>query len=673
MQTGGSAVKQDENDKKIKLFSKDDPAAEVGADASAGAASSEVSAPGIGASTSGAESVDPNVGRTFAGRYKVEAKIGRGGMGHVYLADQIGLGRKVVVKLLAHDPQAESGNSAERFVREAQTLSMLNHPNIVGVHDFGRGSEESYIIMEYVDGYRLDTLIKRSGHIDLDTFVVIARQMLDAVGEAHEQGIIHRDLKPSNIMLTTRKGMPYYVKVLDFGLAKLLEEESELTGKHSLVGSLSYLAPEQILGEPTDQRVDVYALGVLFYYMLAGRKPFLGRDTRVLYQHIHEHAEPLGDILPPGHGIPDALINLIHLCLSKEAASRPADANELLVMLLEIFDPSFLNSMQNPADFSTPSFSGVHRIQSREPGEASNDSRNIIRPVHPTGQGPAIGNDSSSPSYSSPSYSSPSFSSPSNRALVIEDESIDEESLPLLEINVGEDRSNGSVAKIAVGAILFLLLGAAGAVAISSMNGDGSPENVAGEANKKAAAPSDNTSETTAPVKEVAATTEEATPSKTAPVAAEVARYKIATSPVSATVTLDGKEIGSTPVNLDLEPGNHKISLSADGYLALDHEIEAQAGQDKEVALAMVAKPVEKDPTPRRAPVKKKPVAAKKPAEKTPPAEKEVASKPSEEKPKTSEKKPEAVKSFDDGVKLLDDGTKSKKKKGGEYELLDIQ
>jgi serine/threonine protein kinase len=662
-------VKQDENDKKLKLFSKDEPAAQDVEEVSSGDSTPEESNPSTDAGeVSG--SLDRNVGRTFGGRYKVESKIGRGGMGHVYLAEQIGLGRKVVVKLLAHDPQADSGNSAERFVREAQTLSKLNHPNIVGVHDFGRDSEESYIIMEYVDGYRLDTLIKRSGHIELDTFIVIARQMLDAVGEAHEQGIIHRDLKPSNIMLTTRKGMPYYVKVLDFGLAKLLEDDSELTGKHSLVGSLSYLAPEQILGEPTDQRVDVYALGVLFYYMLAGRKPFLGRDTRVLYQHIHEDAEPLGDVLPAGHGVPNELINLIHLCLAKDSAHRPADANELLIMLLEIFDPSFLNSMQNPAEFSGQSFSGIHRVALREQSEASNDSRNIIRAAHSTGQvaGPLEG---SSPSFSSPSFSSPSLSSPSNRALVIEDDSIDEDSLPLLEVNVAEERSNGSVAKIAIGAILFVVLGAAGAVAISSMNNGATPENVAGEANNKLADATDaNSTSEAKPATETAAVAKEE-PAETAPAAVEVAKYKIATSPVSATVTLDGKEIGSTPVDLELEPGSHKIILSADGYDELEREITAQAGQDKELALAMIAAPAAKDPAPRRRPVKKRPVAKK--TEKDSPAKKEVASKTEEEKPKAVEKKPEAVKSYDDGVQLLDDGSKSKKKKGGEYELLDIQ
>jgi len=663
-------VTQEDDKKKLKLFTKDE-------DSSSSQNSSPSSDKGAANSETGVN--DANIGRTFGGRYKVESKIGRGGMGHVYLAEQIGLGRKVVVKVLIHDPEAESSNSSERFVREAQTLSKLNHPNIVGVHDFGRGAEESYIVMEYVDGYRLDTLIKRSGQIDLDTFVVIARQMLDAVGEAHEQGIVHRDLKPSNIMLTTRKGMPYYVKVLDFGLAKLLEDDSELTGKHSLVGSLSYLAPEQILGEETDQRVDIYALGVLFYYMLAGRKPFLGRDTRVLYQHIHEDAEPLQEVLPEHHGIPDEMIALVHRCLSKDANERPADANALLALLLEIFDPSFLGAMQNPADFSGPSFSGLHTVQGREASEGSNDSRNIIRGHHSTGQGPAILADGSSPS-----HSNASFSSPSNRALIIEDESIDEESLPLLEVNVSEGRSNGSVVKIAAGAILFLLLGVVGAVAISSMNNGNGGDDAVGKAGGTDAVV--DASDAKKNVEDSASKATEDDPKETAPVVAatENAKYKISSGDVVATVTLDGKEIGQTPVEFELSPGSHDVTLSADGYQVIERKLEAKAGGDKEIALAMLALADEQPPETEKKPAATKKTVAKRPNKKKtekrdPPAEKEVAAKSSpaeKEKEKAAAKKNppvKEVKSFDDGVKLLDDGSNSKKKKGGEYELLDIQ
>jgi serine/threonine-protein kinase len=288
------------------------------------------------ASALGAEHSDPSdpmIGRMMAGRYLVQQRIGRGGMGLVYRARQVGLERDVVIKVLAAEA-LDTTTAHERFMREAQALSMLNHPNIVSIYDFGQDTQQSYIVMEYVDGTRLDTLIKRHKHLTLDVFTPIARQMLEALGDAHEMGLMHRDLKPSNVLLTHKREYPYYVKVLDFGLAKMLEDDSDLTGQHNLVGSMAYLSPEQILGHAIDQRVDVYALGVLFYYMLSGSKPFVGNDTAVLYKHIHAEVPPLHERLPAGHDVPAALAALIERCLAKDPAKRPAHADDLLDELL---------------------------------------------------------------------------------------------------------------------------------------------------------------------------------------------------------------------------------------------------------------------------------------------------------------------------------------------------
>jgi serine/threonine protein kinase len=324
---------------------------------------------------------DPMVGRTMAGRYLIEARIGRGGMGLVYRARQVGLERDVVIKVLAAEA-IDAGSAHERFVREAQALSMLNHPNIVSIYDFGQDRGQSYIVMEYVDGVRLDTLIREFGHLPLDVFTPIARQMLEALGDAHEMGLMHRDLKPSNVLLTRKREYPYYVKVLDFGLAKMLEDDSKLTGHNALVGSMAYLSPEQILGHAIDQRVDVYALGVLFYTMLSGSKPFVGDQTAVLYKHVHAAPPPLHERLPAGHDVPAALAALIERCLAKDPAKRPAHADDLLDELLralagrDVLATPWVTGEYSAAFRAMPAFSGPSSdaliVASPETQETSN-------------------------------------------------------------------------------------------------------------------------------------------------------------------------------------------------------------------------------------------------------------------------------------------------------------
>lgn len=280
-------------------------------------------------------SFDPEalIGHSLAGRYKIEERIGKGGMGVVYLASQSALNRKVVVKVLASGLDKDE-EAITRFEREALGLSQLQHPNIVTIYDFGRDRDLAYIVMEYVEGVTLSQVLRRKGHFAFDEFAQIAAQTIDALAEAHSRGIIHRDIKPSNIMLCERHGHANFVKVLDFGLAKLVGDSAEVTKKQNLVGSVAFLAPEQILGMAFDQRVDVYALGVLFYYLLSGQKPFRGEDDMaILYQHIHKEPTALDQMLPPGQNVPMEVIALVHRCLDKDPNMRPQDARELLTQL----------------------------------------------------------------------------------------------------------------------------------------------------------------------------------------------------------------------------------------------------------------------------------------------------------------------------------------------------
>ncbi len=274
------------------------------------------------------------VGRDLDGRYRIVRVLGRGGMGVVLLARQTTIDRTVVVKVLSRRLM-DDGVARVRFEREAQSLSKLQHPNIVTMHDFGYDDGVPFIVMEYVEGETLARVMQKRRRLRMRRFFPLAVQILAAIGAAHKQGWVHRDLKPDNIMITPREGQPDFVKVLDFGLARMLTSEDDIT-KQNLMGTALYLSPEQIQGHKLDQRSDVYALGILFYLLLSGRRPFKSRDdVNLMFQHLSAQAEPLGEVLSEGHDVPEAVIALIHRCLEKKPQQRPRDASEVLRILIE--------------------------------------------------------------------------------------------------------------------------------------------------------------------------------------------------------------------------------------------------------------------------------------------------------------------------------------------------
>jgi eukaryotic-like serine/threonine-protein kinase len=279
---------------------------------------------------------DPLIGQRLGGKYTIERLIGRGGMGHVYSATALegGSARDVVVKMIA-PPLAQQPQALARFEREAKRLDGLRHSNIVEMYDYGREGGRAYIVMEFVDGELLSDYMGRKGRLTLAEFVPIAAQILKGVGHAHSRDLMIRDIKPANVMLCERKGRANFVKIIDFGLAKMLEGDEDITKQH-FIGTSGYLSPEQIKGMDIDLRVDVYALGVLFYHMLSGRMPFEAEnDTTLLYKHVHEFPTPLSETLPADHGVPDELVHLIHDCLEKDPDSRPRDANEIVEKLID--------------------------------------------------------------------------------------------------------------------------------------------------------------------------------------------------------------------------------------------------------------------------------------------------------------------------------------------------
>lgn len=320
-------------------------------------AGTQSSSPGD-AESSGTEraETDPNIGAVFDDEYVIETCIGGGGMGVVYRARQRSRDRPCVVKLLS-ERRLDDEASIQRFRREARTLSQLEHPNIVDIYGFGTDDEASYIAMEYVDGLQLDRPVREQDGFDSSRFLHVAEQLLDAVGQAHREGLIHRDLKPSNIMLEQRGERDDFVKVLDFGLAKLVSGEEDVTKQHSLVGSMPYLAPEQICGDPVDQRSDVYSLGIVLYFMLTARKPFRGPTTSILYDQVHSDPPPLELHVSDPSAFSPELFEIVRACLKKEPDERPKNATAVLERLRRLDPVEFDANTTSPPSISTRSAS----------------------------------------------------------------------------------------------------------------------------------------------------------------------------------------------------------------------------------------------------------------------------------------------------------------------------
>jgi eukaryotic-like serine/threonine-protein kinase len=236
---------------------------------------------------------DGDVGRLIDGRYRILSRIGEGGMGSVYRAQHVRMGKIIALKLM-HPDVARKRNAVERFRREAQAVSKLDHPNIISVFDSGECEDGLYLVMEYVPGRDLATILRDEGPLDEPRALRITMQVLEAMREAHDAGIIHRDIKAGNIMLSRTRGPDERVKVLDFGIAKLVssrrqignDEAGKLTANADLVGTPNCMSPEQIRGVELDARSDLYSVAALLFELLSGRGPFEGTAFEVLSQHL---------------------------------------------------------------------------------------------------------------------------------------------------------------------------------------------------------------------------------------------------------------------------------------------------------------------------------------------------------------------------------------------------
>nr|WP_216627033.1 serine/threonine-protein kinase [Corallococcus exercitus] len=329
-----------------------------------------------------AEGGDEYVGKTIASKYRVEALIGEGGMGKVYRARQLALDKVVVLKVLRHTLLSDERTVA-RFQREAKAASRLNHPNSISVLDFGQADDGAlFIAMEYVAGQDLHQLLSREWPLGEARVVRIVLQILSALSDAHGAGVIHRDLKPENIMVEQRRNEPDFVKVLDFGIAKITDSQDEgpaLTRAGFVCGTPEYMSPEQARGAVLDHRSDLYAVGVILYQLMTGLLPFES-DSAVGFATKHLTEEPP----PPTRRRPDARISpgmerLILRVLSKDPDDRPANAAAFKTELLAVDKERRRGSASANANESSgrrPQASGVLAPIPRRSQAAHNAARN---------------------------------------------------------------------------------------------------------------------------------------------------------------------------------------------------------------------------------------------------------------------------------------------------------
>jgi serine/threonine-protein kinase len=299
------------------------------------------------------------------GNYKIEEKLGEGGMGAVYKGVDTMLDREVAIKALR--PELASQTSVvERFRSEAVTLAKLNHPNIASLYSLFREGEELYMVLEYVRGETLDTILQKRGALPAEEAIPVFCQVLDGINHAHEFGIVHRDIKPANVMLTENGKL----KVLDFGIARLLGS-ARMTRAGNIIGTLEYMAPEQVKGGETDARSDIYSLGMMLYEVLTGKTPF---DTENEFELMKLQTETMP--VPPREvnpDIPEEVEAAIMQAIDKDPELRFQTAGDFLQELLD-------------AGFSTTGtmrgITGMHRM--RPNSKPSHSPVSKSRPDAPT-------------------------------------------------------------------------------------------------------------------------------------------------------------------------------------------------------------------------------------------------------------------------------------------------
>jgi serine/threonine-protein kinase len=327
---------------------------------------------------------DPLISQLVADRYRVIRKLGEGGMGSVYLAEHVVIEKKLVLKVLAPE-LARREDLVARFLQEARSASRICHENVIDISDFGQSAEGYvYIAMEYLEGQDLGQVVRAEGALAWSRVRGIVVQICRALRAAHDRGIVHRDMKPENIFLIHREGRPEFVKILDFGIAKVMGLDPNgprLTRTGMIFGTPEYMAPEQAEGKEADHRVDVYAVGCIAYHLMTGQTPFVADNfMAMLTKHLME------DPVPPSVRRPDLAITpemdaLVGKALEKDRDKRYQNMGELLEAVSTCRGPDKVSGQRSGVSF-TREMGGAHAkaaVKAATPDERASDTELVPR------------------------------------------------------------------------------------------------------------------------------------------------------------------------------------------------------------------------------------------------------------------------------------------------------
>ena len=271
---------------------------------------------------------DTLVGRVLADRYHILKRIGEGGMGRVYLGEHVKMQRQCAIKVM-NPSLVNDAESSSRFAREASNAARIIHPNVAAVFDYGESDGLVYLVMEFVDGEPLSRLLLREAPLALERALEITRQIADGLGAAHELGIIHRDLKPDNILVTRNRAEREIAKVVDFGIAKAIQEGAgdPLTRTGQVIGTPEFMSPEQLVGDPIDARSDLYALGCILHLMLVAAPPFAAETREQMIKHRLAQDAPSIQLVDPG--IPESVTGIVARLRARTPKDRYGSAAEV--------------------------------------------------------------------------------------------------------------------------------------------------------------------------------------------------------------------------------------------------------------------------------------------------------------------------------------------------------
>ena len=498
-----------------------------------------------------AQDADPRVGTVLKDNYRIERLLGRGGMGAVYQATHLRLGSQVAVKLLLGE-HAKVPEVVQRFRREAKVAMDLSDENIVHIHDYDVAEDGSpFIVMEYLQGEDLEGLIEREAPLPLERAVEIARQVGSALAAAHRLEVVHRDLKPANIFLKRRASGEDLVKVVDFGIAKVADSSSLVTRANALMGTPSYMSPEQANQEQEqiDGRTDIFALGCILYEMLSGQQPFRGDSyTKVLLQVVSQDPPPLRELVPQ---LAPEVEQVVNRALIKEREERYQDIQQMMVALLSTVGDEW--GAAEVASDTVVTFSAAEDLGA--PAEA---------PAEPA--------DSTAFAETLPPSSSPRSPPP------------------------GASASDGSGRRgLLMAAALLLLLASGGVIAYQALGPSGAVSGRAAEARPAVAAkPPATPAAAPAPVNAVLDASPDRPrpdvrpPDHAAPAARPTPRpttlriiARVRRLPVRAEAFIDGQKAGQTPLTRKIRPGKHMVRLKLRGRAPVDRQVRVRKGQRK--------------------------------------------------------------------------------------------